>query len=121
MSWQFERKGVIAVPRTLDEDGSWKWRWRRGAEDLSDEGEQWMVTSAPADLAAVRTALEEAGHTAVDRPSCRWSRPRPWRSPPSPRRRRCCGSSRPLDDHDDVQTVYANYDIPDAVMLAYQG
>ena len=32
-----------------------------GAEDLADEGERWLVTSAPADLMAVRAALEEAG------------------------------------------------------------
>src|ERR1700676_2260722 len=60
VSWQFERKGVIAVPRTFDEERILEVAMEAGAEDLADEGERWLVTSAPADLMAVHAALEEA-------------------------------------------------------------
>src|SRR3974390_1386711 len=61
VSWQFERKGVIAVPRTFDEERVLEVALESGAEDLADEGERWLVTSSPSDLVAVRTALEGAG------------------------------------------------------------
>src|ERR1035437_5059889 len=60
VSWQFERKGVIAVPRSFEEDRVLEVAMEAGAEDLTDEGERWLVTSDPADLMAVHTALEEA-------------------------------------------------------------
>ena len=91
VSWQFERKGVISLPGIFDEDRVMEVAMEAGAEDLADEGEHWVVTSAPADLVAVRAALEEAGLTPVllravhgahvDRRGERRSR----------RRRRCCG------------------------------
>ena len=61
VSWQFERKGVIAVPRAHDEERILEVAMEAGAEDLADEDERWLVTSDPSDLMAVRTALEEAG------------------------------------------------------------
>jgi YebC/PmpR family DNA-binding regulatory protein len=120
VSWQFERKGVIAVPRHFDEDRLLEVVMEAGAEDLSDEGERWVVTSAPSEMMAVHTALEAAGLE------------------PGPSELTMVATStvevaseseakkvlrliEALDDHDDVQNVYANYDIPDAVMAAYEG
>src|SRR5580658_2773981 len=60
VSWQFERKGIIAVPRTFDEERVMEVAMEAGAEDLSDDGEHWTVTCAPADLVAVHKALEES-------------------------------------------------------------
>jgi transcriptional/translational regulatory protein YebC/TACO1 len=91
-----------------------------GAEDLSDDGERWEVTSAPADMVAVRTALEESSlepgpgelsmvpTTTVEVTS-------------ESEAKRILRLIEALDDHDDVQNVYANFDIPDAVMAAYEG
>ncbi|HEY7915495.1 MAG TPA: YebC/PmpR family DNA-binding transcriptional regulator, partial [Acidimicrobiales bacterium] len=91
-----------------------------GAEDLTDEGERWVVTSAPAELMAVRTSLEEAGlepgaselsmvpTSTVEVAS-------------ESEAKRVLRLIEALDDHDDVQNVYANFDIPDAVMAAYAG
>ena len=119
VSWQFERKGVISVPRTFDEERVMEVAMEGGAEDLTDEGEHWMVTSAPADLAAVHTALEEAG---LQPGSSELSM-----VPTSTvevasesEAKKVLRLIEALDDHDDVQNVYANYEIPDAVMLAYQ-
>jgi YebC/PmpR family DNA-binding regulatory protein len=120
VSWQFERKGVIALPRALDEEKVLEVVMEAGAEDLADEGERWLVTSAPSELMAVHTALEEAGMepggselsmvptTTVEVTS-------------ESEAKKVLRLIEALDDHDDVQNVYANFDIPDAVMAAYEG
>ncbi|HEX3842377.1 MAG TPA: YebC/PmpR family DNA-binding transcriptional regulator [Acidimicrobiales bacterium] len=120
VSWQFERKGVVSVPRTFDEDRVLEVAMEAGAEDLADDGEQWVVTCAPHDLMAVRAALEAAELTpgtseltmvptttveVVDESEAK----------------KVLRLIEALDDHDDVQNVYANFDIPDSVMAAYGG
>ncbi|HEY4947831.1 MAG TPA: YebC/PmpR family DNA-binding transcriptional regulator [Acidimicrobiales bacterium] len=120
VSWQFERKGVISVPRSFDEERVMEVAMEAGAEDLSDEGEQWVVTSAPADLVAVRIALEAA---ALEPAASELSM-----VPTSTvevtsesEAKRVLRLIEALDDHDDVQNVYSNFDIPDAVMAAFEG
>src|SRR5580704_15726907 len=61
VSWQFERKGVVTVPRSADEDRVMEVAMEAGAEDLEDDDDRWSITTAPGDLMAVRHALEEAG------------------------------------------------------------
>ena len=120
VSWQFERKGAIALDRSLDEDAIMEVAVEAGAEDLSDEGERWLVTCAPTDLAAVRTTLEEAGLapgagelTMVPTTTIEVA--------DEGEAKRVLRLVEALDDHDDVQNVYANFDIPDDVMAAYEG
>src|ERR1700728_2356418 len=55
VSWQFVRKGVIAVSRSLDEDELMGLVLEAGVDDLSGEGDQWVLTCEPSDLAAVRS------------------------------------------------------------------
>jgi YebC/PmpR family DNA-binding regulatory protein len=120
VSWQFERKGVIAVPHSFDEERVLEVAMEAGAEDLTDEGERWIVTSAPADLMAVRAGLEAAG---LEPGSSELSM-----VPTSTvevssesEAKKVLRMIEALEDHDDVQNVYANFDIPDAVMAAYSG
>jgi YebC/PmpR family DNA-binding regulatory protein len=120
VSWQFERKGVIAVPRSFDEDRVMEVAMEAGAEDLSDDGDHWVITSAPSDLMTVRGALEGADlqpgsselsmvpTTTVEVSS-------------ESEAKKVLRLIEALDDHDDVQNVYSNFDIPDAVMAAYEG
>jgi YebC/PmpR family DNA-binding regulatory protein len=120
VSWQFERKGVITLARDLDEDRVMEVASDAGAEDLEDDDDRWSVTCEPGDLAAVRDALDVAG------------------LPPQSAELTMVPSSTvavedeaaakrvlrlidALDDHDDVQNVYANFDIPDAVMATFDG
>jgi YebC/PmpR family DNA-binding regulatory protein len=120
VSWQFERKGIIAVPRTFEEDRVMEVATEAGAEDLADEGERWVVTTAPHDLMAVRSGLEDAGlepgvseltmvpTTTVEVVA-------------ESEAKRVLRLIEALDDHDDVQNVYANFDIPEAVLASYEG
>src|SRR6202451_833394 len=55
VSWQFERKGSIGVPRTFDEDRVMEVAMEAGAEDLNDDEERWSVITAPADVMTVRS------------------------------------------------------------------
>src|ERR1700679_162310 len=50
VSWQFDRKGVVVVPKSVGEDELMAVALDAGAEDLADEGDEWMLTSAPTDL-----------------------------------------------------------------------
>jgi YebC/PmpR family DNA-binding regulatory protein len=120
VSWQFQRKGVITVPRTFDEEQVLEVAMEAGAEDLTDEGDHWMVTSAPSELMAVHTALEEA---ALDPGGLELSMVPTTTIEVSSESeaKKVLRLIEALDDHDDVQNVYANFDIPDAVMAAYDG
>src|ERR1700677_937824 len=117
VSWQFERKAVIELPRTLDEDKVMEVAMEAGAEDLSDEGDRWVVTAAPSDLAAVRQGLEAAGMTPES------AEPAMVASTTVPvteegEARQVLRLLEALDDHDDVQNVWSNFDIPDDVLAA---
>jgi transcriptional/translational regulatory protein YebC/TACO1 len=88
-----------------------------GAEDVQDQGESFEVISEPADLVAVRTALQEAG---IDYDSAEVSF-LPSVSVPLDEEgaRKVFRLIDALEDSDDVQNVYANYDVTDEVMAAF--
>ena len=120
VSWQFERKGLISLPRDLDEDQIMEAAMDVGAEDLSDEDDHWLVTCSPTDLVAVRDALERAGLT----PSSSDLSMVPTSTievKDEGEAKKVLRLIEALDDHDDVQNVYANFDIPESVMAAYDG
>jgi YebC/PmpR family DNA-binding regulatory protein len=120
VSWQFERKGVIAVPRSHDEERILEVAMEAGAEDLVDEDERWLVTSAPSDMMAVRNALEEAGLDPGP-PELTMVPTSTVELTVESEAKRVLRLIEALDDHDDVQNVYANFDIPDEIMAAYDG
>ena len=90
-----------------------------GAEDLADEDERWLVTSDPNDLMAVRTALEEAG-LEPGAPELTMVPTTTIELTTETEARRVLRLIEALDDHDDAQNVYANFDIPDEIMAAYE-
>jgi YebC/PmpR family DNA-binding regulatory protein len=115
VSWQFERKGVLELDRSLDEDRIMEVAVEAGAEDLSDAGERWVVISAPHDLAAVRDALAAAGMA----PQSAELTLEPTQTVPvtdEGEAKKVLHLLELIDDHDDVQAVHANYDIPDEIL-----
>ena len=117
VSWQFARKGVIELPRALDEDAITEVAVEAGAEDLSDEGDRWVVTSAPTDLAAVRGALDAAG-MAPDSVELAMVATTTVPVTEEGDARKVLRLLEALDDEDDVQNVWSNFDIPDEVLAA---
>ena len=121
VSWQFERKGIVLVPKTsVGEDDLMLLAADAGAEDIGGGGDDWVVTTPATELHAVRTAIEEGG---IDVRSSDLT------MVPSTTIELADESSAKqvlrlidaLEDHDDVEAVYANFDIPEAVLAAVMG
>jgi YebC/PmpR family DNA-binding regulatory protein len=115
VSWQFDRKGVIIVSRSVDEEELMLTALDAGADDLVDEGDTWRVTTPPQSLHAVRTALEEAG-IAVDSSDLAMLASTTVPLDTAAAAKTVLGLIDALDEHDDVQAVHANFDIPDELL-----
>ncbi len=120
VAWQFERKGSILVDRKADEDELMLAALDGGAEDLADDGEAWRITTPPSDLHMVRAAVEAAGFEVLEADLVL----QPSNTVPVAD----TSAAKPvlklidaLDDHDDVQNVWANFDIADEVLSALEG
>ena len=109
VAWTFEKKGSLVADGSRYSEDDLLPAIDAGAEDLSLDGDVWEVVTAPADLQAVREALEQAGveldsAELVMRPTTRT----PVDDGDVPRLMRLIET---LEDHDDVQAVHANFDI----------
>jgi YebC/PmpR family DNA-binding regulatory protein len=118
VAWQFERKGVVLLAAAdADEDELVLAVADAGADDVELDGSSFVVTCAPETLSAVRAAVEAAGFSieSVELPMV-------------PKVTVAVGDEgvarqlirlvEGLEDTDDVQGVYANFDIPEAVLEA---
>jgi YebC/PmpR family DNA-binding regulatory protein len=117
VSWQFERKGVILVPKegAVVEDDLMLVALDAGAEDITDAGDHWQVTTPPSDLPAVRTALEGAPiHFDSAEVTLLPTTTVPLDN--EPEAKKVLHVIDLLEEHDDVQNVYGNFDIPDAIL-----
>jgi len=120
VAWQFERKGEIEVGRDMDEDTLMEIASDAGAEDLNGDADGFTVTTAPGDLAAVREALEHKG-IEVRAAELTMVPTSVVAVADEGEARRVLRLMDAIDDHDDVQAVHANFDIPEAVLVAYEG
>ena len=119
VAWQFERKGVDpGRPARVDEDELMLAALDAGAEDIVDDGDAWRVTTTPTDARTpCATRSSEAGIAGRRRPSSTMVPRRPsCRSTTAEAAKKVLRLIDALEDHDDVQDVYANFDIPDSVM-----
>lgn len=116
VAYLFNRKGVVIVPNPgkLSEDEVLIAVLDAGAEEVNDLGEAFEVVSEAADLVGVRTALQDAG---IDYESAEASF-LPSMSVPLDEdgARKVFRLMDALEDCDDVQNVYANFDVSDEVM-----
>src|SRR5436190_7614725 len=119
VSWQFERKGVVILPKTVGEDDLMLVALEAGAEDLADQGDTWQLTSSATDLPGLRAALEE-GAIAFDSADVTMLSTTTVPLETEGDARKVLKVIDLLEDHDDVQNVYANFDIPDAVIEAVE-
>jgi YebC/PmpR family DNA-binding regulatory protein len=115
VAWQFDRKGVLAVDGSADEDELMLAAIDAGAEDIVKEGEVWRVTTGPTDLHAVRTAIEEAGMK-VESGDLAMVAQNLVSVDDVGAAKKILDLIDALEDLDDVQDVYGNFDIPDAVL-----
>ncbi len=120
VAWQFERKGAIEVPADADEDALMELASDAGAEDLEADSDGFSITTAPGDLAAVREALEAKG-VAIASAELTMVPTSTIEVHDEGEAKKILRMMDAIDDHDDVQNVHANFDIPEAVMAAYDG
>ena len=116
VSYLFTRKGVVIVPKTgnLTEDDILESVLEAGAEEVNDLGEAFEVVSEAGDLIPVRTALQGAG---IDYESAESSFLPSVQVPlDEDGARKVFRLIEALEDSDDVQNVYANFDVSDEVM-----
>jgi YebC/PmpR family DNA-binding regulatory protein len=116
VAWQFDRRGLIQLEKTIapDEDRILEIILEAGADDLQDAGDQWEIVTEPEDLRTVRKALEDGGIQVATAELTML----PQNSVP-------VGADKAgsvlrlvdeLEDLEDVQAVYSNFDIPEEIL-----
>ncbi len=115
VGWQFNRKGVILATGT--EDDVMMAALEAGAEDVAADGEGFRITCPPSDVYEVRDALEAAGLTVVSAESTMVSSTVIEVSDLEDAKK-ILRIVDALEDNDDVQDVYGNFDISDELMEA---
>ncbi len=118
VAWQFDRRGEVMVDKkAVGEDDLMLVAADAGADDVVDVGDFWQVTTPPTELHAVRTAIEaadipvkESDLTMVPTTSVELGDEASAKS--------VLRLVDALEEHDDVEAVYANFDIPESVLEA---
>lgn len=115
VNWIFEKKGYIVINKSeIEEDRLMSIVLEAGAEDLKTEETTYAVTTSPLDFDKVKKAIQDnnikievAEVTNV---------PKTTVTVTGDDARKVLSLVSELEDHDDVQNVYANFDIPDAIL-----
>src|SRR5690242_3448343 len=118
VAWLFERRGVVLVDADrFDEDDVTLAAAEGGAEDVELDGSSFSVTCGPEALSAVRQALEDAGME-VDSAELTMVPKTTVELDDESAAKKTLRLIDALEESDDVQEVYSNFDIPERVMEA---
>jgi YebC/PmpR family DNA-binding regulatory protein len=115
VAWMFKKRGIISLDKAAaTEDKLMELALEAGAEDVRDVGEHWEIETDPSAYDAVKDALGKASIAVVSSdlsmiPSSRVHLE-------EPKAESMIKLMNALEDDDDVQNVYANFDIDDAVL-----
>lgn len=114
VKWMFSKRGVVVVGKAgVEEDRLMEVALESGADDVVDAGEDWELTAEPKALDAVRQAVFDAGIAVASAEVAMV----PQNTVPvdGEDAKKVLRTIEALEDHDDVQAVWANFDIPEAV------
>lgn len=115
VAWMFDQKGLIVVSQEgCDEEHLMMVALEAGAEDIKDEGDTFDIVTAPADFERVRAHLEANRIEPLRAEITRI--PQSTVTVEGADAERVLHLIETLEDHDDVQNVYANFDIDERVM-----
>jgi YebC/PmpR family DNA-binding regulatory protein len=121
VAWLFERMGVVMVDGTgADEDELTLAAAEGGAEDVEQDGSSFRITCAVEDLAGVRTAVEAGGFT-VESAEVTMVPKTTVEVDDEGAAKKIVRLMDALEENDDVQDVYANFDIPERVLEVVAG
>jgi len=117
VAWMFERRSQIFVPSDkVTEDDLMAIILDAGGDDLRNDGDQWEILSDPGSHESVLKALETAGIPTVD-PTIAWV-PKNLMKLEGKNASGMLRLTEVLEDHDDVQSVYSNFDIDEKELEA---
>ncbi|MBS1840395.1 MAG: YebC/PmpR family DNA-binding transcriptional regulator [Acidobacteria bacterium] len=120
VGWMFHRKGEINIPKeAASEDKLLDLVLEAGAEDLKDDGSAWYVVTPPESLEAVKEALGKAGITPASAEIAMV--PQNYVKLTGAQAQQMLRLVEALEEHDDVQHVYANFDIDESEIQAAVG
>jgi YebC/PmpR family DNA-binding regulatory protein len=116
--WLFERRGIVLLSADgVDEDELMLAAAEGGADDVKLDGSTYQVVSAPESLANVRQSLEDAGYT-IDSAELTMVPKTTVEVADESAAKKVLRLIDQLEDNDDVQDVFSNFDIPEQVLEA---
>ena len=115
VGWQFTRRGIVNVSREVSEDAVMTAALEAGVDDIVDEGDSWRILCDPADVFEVKAALEAAG-IAVNSATTTMLSSMSIQVQDAADARAVLRIMDELDENDDVQDVFANFDISEEMM-----
>ena len=115
VAWMFDKKGLITIEKSqIDEDRLMGWVLEAGGEDVKDEGDIFAVVTQPEDFEKVKEKLE---HEKLTLASAQVTMvPKNTVDIDEKHAEQILKLTEELEDHDDVQSVSANFNIPDELM-----
>jgi len=115
VAWMFKKKGLITVAAAdASEEKLMEVALEAGAEDIQQDGDAFEVTCQPSEFEAVKKALQTAG---IKTQSAELTMvPQNYVRIEGDDAKKMLGLMEAIEDHDDVQNVYANFDIPDDIL-----
>jgi YebC/PmpR family DNA-binding regulatory protein len=120
VTWNFENKGTIAISKSgLTDDDIFEKAIEAGAEDVDTEGDMYEVTTAPQDLHAVSAALQEMGLKIEEAQLTML--PKNVMKVEGKTAESVLRLMEAIEEQDDVQNAYANFDISEEQMAAAMG
>lgn len=116
VSWIFEKKGLLIIEKDrTDEDTLMAAALDSGAEDIRDSDSEWEVETAPENLNKVRKALEDQGIEVLSA-EVSMVPTTTVKIEDEKQARQILNLMNALEENDDVQNVYANFDIPEELI-----
>ena len=119
VGWQFSRRGVVMVDGAAAEDDVLMVALDAGADDVSADDNVWRVLCEPSAVFEVKAALEAAGMTVTSAESTMVPSTTIAITEPD-EARKVLRIMDALEDNDDVQDVYANFDIAESIMAGME-
>ena len=118
VSWMFEKKGVISFAKNeIDEEGLMELAVEAGAEDIKIEEDEFEVITSPEEFDRIKQFFDKAG-LKYERAEITMICKNVVKITDKNQAERILKLMEALEDHDDVQKVYANFDIPDEILEA---
>ncbi len=120
VSWQFDRKGILEIAGPLNEDDLLEWTMEAGADNYVASGDNYLVTTEPHEVGSVRDSLEAHGVKVLSADLTLVPQNQILVEDKA-EAHKILRLMDAIDDHDDVQNVYANFDVSEEILNSYEG